>query len=165
MVDLNNEIRELMLNEILFDVSRKTFFYSPKFNNNGRNIYLSCLKEACAAGDEETLWASLESSDTFNKYEAFGKRVDAREARNFSQNEFNKYYIRALCVKAIELNKQKLEVYRAVPAKGKSPKVDLMIGSLLEPDKLLKDLRQNTGVLPAMLPGLSAGLSIKFQPA
>lgn len=152
-----------MLNEVLHDIAKRVFYFTPRFNENGRKIYVSLMKEAIATGGEDTLQAGLQEGDNFNKYEAQGKKVSNNVAVNFAQQEFNKYYIRAVCVKAIEMNERDVEVYRAHPLTVKKHKSDLRIGAKINADRLLKELRSSIGVPSTVFPELVSGLSVRLK--
>ena len=161
-LNLNEGIRRLMLSEVQHDNARRKFFFSPRFNANGRKIYMDALKAALTSGSEETLQAALEDGENFNMWEAQGKKVSNNIAANFAQSEFNHYYVRAICAKAIELKKPTVEVYRAYPTASKKHKSDLKIGIHIKPERLLEDMRKNVGSPSTVLPELTAGLSIKL---
>jgi len=161
--DLSEDIRTLMLNEVQHDISKRTFFYNPRFNANGRKVYMPALKEAIANGSEETLQAALEDGENFNKYEAHGKKVSGSAAMTFAQAEFNRYYCRAICVKTLEQQEKKVEVFRANGVvTAKKTKADQRIGSRLDAEKLLQDLRTSVGITPTFFPEIVSGLSVQM---
>jgi len=81
-----------------------------------------------------------------------------------AEGEFNRFYIRALCRKAISKGKI-IEVYRAKQVDNPRTESQVLIGKSLDPQKLLDDLRQHIGVdiilgVPA---GPNSGLSVRLK--
>ena len=78
--------------------------------------------------------------------------------------EFNRFYIRALCRRAIDDNIPALAVYRARPSKNPRPTSEKKVGNLVDPRELLDDLRARPGTRPAMgLPaGPNSGVSVRL---
>lgn len=81
-----------------------------------------------------------------------------------SEGEFNRFYIRALCLRAINEGRE-LEVYRAKQVSNPRPDFQMMIGRIVDAETLLNDLRKNIGVDSALgLPnGPNSGLSVKIK--
>lgn len=80
-----------------------------------------------------------------------------------AEGEFNRYYIRALCLRAIEEGK-KLKVYRAKEVGNPRSESAVKIGQEVDSQLLLADLRKNIGIdtcfgLPA---GPNSGLSVRL---
>ena len=82
----------------------------------------------------------------------------------FAEGEFNRFYIRALCKRVISDNKGRLEIYRAKQVSNPRIESEMMIGRIIDPSKLLDDLRTNIGVDTVLgLPcGPNSGLSIRI---
>ena len=81
-----------------------------------------------------------------------------------AEGEFNRFYLRAICLKALEIGAE-IEVYRAKSVRNPRPESEAMIGKRLDPNELLQDLRENIGVDTALgLPqGPNSGLSGKIK--
>jgi hypothetical protein len=94
-------------------------------------------------------------------------KVPYTAAQTLSEGEFNRYYIRALCLRALK-EERELEVYRAKEVSDPRPESQRMIGLILDTKRaetLLNDLRINVGVDTALgLPnGPNSGLSVKIK--
>jgi hypothetical protein len=78
-----------------------------------------------------------------------------------AEGEFNRFYLRGLCQRAIEAGGPAIEIYRARASVTPRPESEAMIGRHLDADKLLVDLREHVGVDTALglPPGPNSGLS------
>ena len=85
---------------------------------------------------------------------------DANET--LADGEFNRFYITALCLKALENKNIKLVVYRAKSVSRPRPESQAKIGQVVNPQSLLNDLRSTVGIDTSLgLPsGPNSGLSI-----
>jgi hypothetical protein len=82
------------------------------------------------------------------------------------EGEFNRFYIRGLCLRAIEDGIPDVEVYRAKPVDSPRPESQALIGQRIKAEALLQDLRARTNVEPALgcPPGPNSGLSVRLPP-
>ena len=83
-----------------------------------------------------------------------------------AEGEFNRFYMRGVCRRAIVESVSKLVVYRAKPVENPRPDSESKLGATVEPSALLADLRANIGIdtflgLPA---GPNSGLCVKLEP-
>ncbi|MEQ1346091.1 hypothetical protein [Acinetobacter seifertii] len=164
--NLNEDIRRKMLDEIEFDISNNQLYLSKRFNAKGNLNYQEILIKHIKTGNEVSFGQELKLSNCFNAVEQTKtgpKKVPFNAHETLSESEFNRFYIRALCLIAIESNKE-LEVYRAKLVQTSRSASQEKIGNLVNPIQLLKDLRSNIGVDTALgLPaGPNSGLSLKL---
>lgn len=169
--NLTDEIRTLMIKEIDMDIAKGSLYLSPRFNNEGKRKYLELLKDAVKYGNEETFASALIKNNCFNEYEirttkkgTIRAKVPVNAATVLAEGEFNRYYMRALCLKVIEDNTGILVVYRAKEVSNPRQESEQKIGQTVVPNVLLDDLRNNIGIethigLPA---GPNSGLSVKI---
>lgn len=172
LVDLVPETRTHMLEEIERDIGDGELYLSQRLDDEGRNKYPDLLKESVTSHDDEWLSSQIRQNGLLKATEQkkgrggvgmTTARVPVTAAETLAQGEFNRFYIRGLCVRAIAEGK-KLEVYRARLSSNPRPESEAMIGTIVAPEKLLYDLRINIGVdtvlgLPA---GPNSGLSVKL---
>lgn len=148
-VNLNKEIRELMKEEVLFDLDKNILSKSTRFNDKGNSEYATILLNNIENGDEEIL--SSELIGLFNAKEISHTKkgniiekdvpIDANET--LAKTEFNRFYMRALCIFALKNNKN-LEIYRAKESQIHRTESDILIGSRIENiQDALKTLRDN----------------------
>ncbi len=88
--------------------------------------------------------------------------VDAN--KTLTDREYNRFYIRGLCIYAIKTNVQSLVVYRTKESSNPRSESLMKIGMKVDQKILLNDLRSNVGIdtflgLPA---GQNSGLSVKI---
>lgn len=169
--DLDSRTRGLMVDELDFDLTEQTLYLSARFTPSGAEACPELLREAFQSGDDESLGRALAADGTFVEYEqatrgatVYSKRVPSDAAQTFGQGEFNRFYLRALCLRAITDGVQWLEVYRARDVAAPRPESTARIGTLVDPHCLLEDLRSHKGVDTALgLPsGPNSGLSARI---
>ncbi|MGD1045703.1 MAG: hypothetical protein ABR936_10310 [Bacteroidota bacterium] len=152
LVNLDPDIRTLMLQEVEYDVNCNKLYISDRLNVIGRQIYLIILKDAIQNYDDswlanqinfKGLLNSTESRNLKNKTIQVKMRSDAHEV--LAEDEFNRFYMRGLCLYAISKKIASLKVYRAKETHHPRPESWRLIGTLIDPIELLEDLRQNVG--------------------
>jgi hypothetical protein len=171
-MDLDADTRPLMLAEIDDDIGADKLYLSNRLSAFGRDVYPALLREAALFFDESWLAEKLRSrncfSPTYQRRNPAGGFSDARMPANaadtLAEGEFNRFYMRGLCRRAIRDGVAGLAVYRAKTVKDPRPESEAKIGQLISPQTLLDDLRQNIGIdtslgLPA---GPSSGLCVKL---
>ena len=79
-----------------------------------------------------------------------------------SQSEFNRYYIRAICLKAITAGEEFVTIYRARESSWSRPESEARIGAKILAKELLEDLRNSIGIEPKLLPEINSGLSVEM---
>lgn len=161
--NLDERTRTLILAEIERDIGANTLFLSDNLNPRGRADYPDLLRTAARNGSDVTLGAAI--LGRLNPYEkprklksgALSKppvmRSNAHEM--LAEGEFNRFYIRALCLRAIEDGIPEVIVYRAKAVENARPESEQKIGERMSVEALLGDLRKHPGVDTAL--GLPAG--------
>jgi hypothetical protein len=161
--NLDDRVRKLMLKEIDIDAAKHNLTFSARLNAQGRRLYEGLLRQAVTSHTDDWLAHELKDRECINYGEARtskrGKislaRTPVDAAQSLAEEEFNRYYIRALCVLAIEDGIDQVEVYRGrVPASPR-PASQRLVGSIFRAAKLLDDLRSHSGVATAL--GIPAG--------
>lgn len=167
--NLDQKTRELMLEEIALDINQGTLYYSKRFNAHGIDVYAELLKSSAIDGNEDSLAKSLNSAGCMNSMEERGTsgklvKVPVNACQLLAEGEFNRYYIRALCLRALN-EKNKLVVYRARASENPRPESLKLINKEMDPQDLLTDLRKNIGLdtLLGLPPGPNSGLSVFLQ--
>jgi hypothetical protein len=167
---LNAETRALMLKEFNSDISNGNIYLSKRFNENGAKYFIELMTKHIEDGHDESLAQDLKSKDCFKTHEernskkgVISVKVPENAHQTFSEGEFNRFYIRALCLRSIEEKKQ-LQVYRGRHSENPRPESEVLIGTVVDPGPLLDDLRLNIGVDTALgLPnGPNSGLTIRL---
>lgn len=169
---LDNFTRQKMLEEFNYDTQTNNLYLSKRFTPQGGIYYRQIMSNHIQNGNDDSLADDLKTHDSFLTHEdrktAKGNskvKVPATAPQTFAEGEFNRFYLRGLCVRAIAENK-KIIIYRGRYSEYPRSESEALIGLTLEPNKLLNDLRTNTGVDTVLgLPtgpnsGLTAELSI-----
>lgn len=169
---LDDRTRGLMLKEIELDASSNRIYISPRLTAKGQVEFPALLKRASEGQNDTWLAQRLRFHNLMNPVEQRRKpkggyttvRVPETAADTLAEGEWNRYYIRAVCVRAIADDVESLEVYRAKAVAGPRRESVRLIGTLVDPVRLLSDLRTNIGVDTALgLPGgPNSGLSVRL---
>ena len=172
LANLDEKTRRFMLEEFEYDVVNDQLYISPRLNPEGRSAYLGLFKEAAETQDDSWLAQQLRFGGMMNPMEQRRKpkggyimvRVPVTAPDTLAEGEFNRFYIRGLCRRAIEEGIAALEIYRAKPVMQPRPDSQAKIGTKIDAKALLNDLRTNIGVDTALglPPGPNSGLSIKL---
>jgi hypothetical protein len=170
-MNLDARTRKFMSQEIELDCKNSVLYKSPRLNANGENAWEPTLKEAARAHDDSWLGLELRKQGCLRSQEARimrGRETFCRVPMNahetLSEGEFNRFYCRGLCARAIEEGVPEVIAYRAKEVENPRPESEAVIGKTFDPKELLEDLRRSQGVEPALgIPrGPNSGISIKL---
>ena len=170
--NLDEKTRNFMLAEIERDITENTLWLSDNLSPQGRADFPDLVRFAARSGTDDSLAAAIRGR--LNSHEkprrlgsgGFSKppvmRSNAHEM--LGEGEFNRFYIRALCLRAIEAGIPNLIVYRAKAVQNARLESEAMIGKHVSPEELLHDLRTHKGVDTALglPPGPNSGLSVRL---
>lgn len=171
--NLDERTRQLMLDEVEYDIDHNQLHISPFLSGQGQWDYADLLRKAIQKGDDETLSQDLRARRrivrALPRRKPQGGYVIAATVENaaelLAESEFNRYYIRGLARRAMEDGISELVVYRAKPARSPRPESEARVEMALSPEELLEDLRTHPGdELPALgVPsGPNSGLSVRL---
>jgi hypothetical protein len=170
LANLDDRTRHSMLEEVLMDIERKALYLSKRLNDNGIAKYPEILRRAIDRGNDSTFADELQSgymNTTEERKKPSGGFTSVRVPSNahemLAEGEYNRFYVRALCRRAIQEGTS-LVIYRAKPVSNPRPESELKIGQTVDPQRLLEDLRNNVGIDTALgIPaGPNSGLSVKL---
>ena len=171
--NLDDRTRQLMLDEMEYDIANNQLHISPFLSGQGERDYANLLREALQSGTDETLAQSLREHRrilrTLPRRNPAGGYSIAATAENaaevLAESEFNRYYIRGLARRAIEDGIQELIVYRAKPVRTPRPESEARVETAIPPQELLEDLRSHPGDERPTLgvpSGPNSGLSVRL---
>jgi len=171
--NLDNRTRQLMLEELEYDIAHSQLHISPFLSGQGQQDYAYLLREAIQSGNDESLAENLRAhrriGRTLPRRQPKGGYSIAATPENaadvLAQSEFNRYYIRGLARRAIEDGIAELVIYRAKPAKNPRPESEALVETSISPQDLLDDLRAHPGDEPPTLgvpSGPNSGLSVRL---
>lgn len=169
LIELDQKTRELALAELKADVAAGAVYASPRLNSYGRSLFVSDLQGALEDGTPETLAVALRSGGKFNLTEMsrrdgvpHEKRVPTNAAALLADGAFVHYYVRAVCLRAIEEGNSNVTIYRARESGYHRSESDAQIGQVVNASELLASLRINAAD-PALieLPDVGSGLAVR----
>ena len=171
--NLDERTRQLMLEEMEFDITRNQLHISPFLSGQGQRDYPNLLREAILSGSDESLAENLRAHRRILKAlprrnkvkEGFGiAAVPNNAAEIIAEGEFNRFYIRALARRALADGIPELVVYRAKQAVRPRAESETLVETALPAQELLDDLRSHTDRRPALgVPsGPNSGLSVRL---
>ena len=156
-----------MLRELEVDLKSENLYISSRLNETGLAHYREILGIAFEEHDNAWLAGEVSRRTCLKRVEQTRrgiKKVPVNAADTLAEGEFNRFYIRDVCVRAIEEGIPEVEVYRAKRVANPRARSEALIGKRLSPSSLLDDLRRSQGVEPALglPPGPNSGLSVRL---
>ena len=161
-----------MIEELNLDKSNNKIYMSKRLSLTGRQDYEPLLRSAIEGHNDGWLADRLREKGRLNATEEKRKpsggttvaKVPIDAPDMLAEGEFNRFYARGLCLRAIAEGVQKLMIYRAKEVRSPRTESQQMIGREVDPKILLEDLRANIGIEPALKlpPGPNSGLSVKL---
>jgi hypothetical protein len=169
---LDDRTRALMLKEIERDINAGNLYLSENLSQQGCTDYPRLLRVAAERGSDatfaEALRACLNSHEKPRKLKSgdYSKppvmRSNAHEM--LAEGEFNRFYMRGLCLRVMEDGIKTVVVYRAKEVSSPRSQSEQMLGKQMAAEALLQDLRAHVGVDTALglPPGPNSGLCIRL---
>lgn len=167
---LDNRTRALMLAEVRYDLGSNNLHISPYLSGQVVHDFAALLKEAIKNGDDKSLAETLKQKGRISRtaHRRLSNNghsiytIPSNTAEMIAEDTFNRYYIRAVCLRALADGIDKVIVYRAKPVSSPRTRSEALIETTVDPVDLLLDLRQNTGETTEMgIPGgPNSGISV-----
>ena len=162
-----------MLDEVDRDLGEESLYESVRLTAAGVASWETLFRAACEKGNDASLAAALGSPG--------GAYINAREPNvrsrtgddkdvpynapvTMAEGEFNRFYIRAMCVRAL-VDDVALEIYRARASENPDRESEAKLGQSPDSSALLDDLRSHQGVATALglPPHPNSGLSVRLR--
>jgi hypothetical protein len=169
LTNLDDETRRQMVAEVERDLAAGTLYTGRYLSDLGVEHYPRLLREAIEDGTDESLAVALLApglfAESYQKRKPSGGYTISKVPRTapitLAEGEFNRFYLRGLCQRAIAAGRQTIEIYRARDSVKPRLESEAMIGRHLDAPTLLVDLREHVGVDTALglPPGPNSGLS------
>jgi hypothetical protein len=155
--DLDQITRQHMTAEIKKDIAADKLYLSNKLTHSGQESWFGLLLDAALCGSDDSLAALLQDRGLLNRCELKKKpkggysitQVSEIAHITLAESEFNRFYVRGLCCRAIAEGIPRLEVYRAKEVDVPSDQCSEKIGLLMDPEAVLGDVRASIGVVTA----------------
>ncbi len=172
LVDLNVATRAAMLAELEEDIGAGKVVLSPHLKDGAGSEFISLLVSALRDFHDVWLASALRTKGLVRTHETIPtqhgpKRItlppDTPEL--LAEGEYNRYYLRGLCRRAIEESFPTLWIYRANGEARRRPECDRLVGTPIDPCVLLEALQGGASTDEAL--GLPAerhsGLSARIR--
>ena len=164
--------RDLMVEEIQTAQETGQLYFSTRFTEFGRNAWPTWLLEAAKGHDEHWLAYQLEATEAMAQLETKAKpkggytvaHVPDIAAETLADGQFNRFYIAAMCRRAIENAQESVTIYRAKHRGEPRPESRALEGTLREAKLLLEQVRNRDLALRCDLLRPNSGLSVDFIP-
>ena len=171
-LNLDEQTRPFMVEEIDLDVANDSIYISPNLSEAGVADWPTLIRTAAQSHDDKWLAAQLRGTGRLKDMTERRKpkggyttvRVPVTAPDMLAEGEFNRYYARGLCRRAIANGIDRVIVYRAKDVMRPRPDSQAKLGTEHDPAAILADLRSAQGVEPALgiPPGPNSGLTLKL---
>ena len=170
LTNLDEDTRRSMRSEVEGDIEGDRLVMSPRLTPQGGRAYPNLLLDAVEGGTPESFAAQLapHMTDWEPSRTRYGrpitKKVPWDSHLTLGLGEFNRFYARGLCARVVAGGGGYVEVYRAMSVATPRRRSQLLIGTVIDAEKLLHDLRIHAAIEPALgVPGgANSGISIQL---
>jgi hypothetical protein len=170
--DLDPETRKFMIEEIDMDVKADKIHLSNWLGQRTQGNWADMRRAAAETGNDESLAAELRKPGALNttimRRTPKGGYTSAKVPYNapevLAESEFNRYFCRGLCRRALQYGIARLQVFRAKQVENPRPESEEKIGLLTDPQTVLTDIRASMGVETALgiPPGPGSGITLRI---
>jgi hypothetical protein len=165
---LDARTRSLMAEEISSAQKSGQLYYSKRFTQVGTDAWPTWLLGAAKGFDEHWLAVQIEAANAMDRLETRSKpkggytvaHVPDTAAKTLAENQFNRFYIAAICRRAIEDGHPFVHVYRAKQSDSSRPESVALEGTARDAASLLADVRSKDLTLKCDLLKPNSGLSV-----
>jgi hypothetical protein len=140
-----------------------TSYESPRIHPHLLDTWKQLFIEGIKAHDDDWIAAETDRRSLLKSHEERKKpsggyitaKVPHNAAQQLAEGEFNRFYLRGICARAIAEGKTHLRIYRGKEVRNPRLESEAKIGSLVSASDLLSELRNSDFVDNAL--GLPAG--------
>jgi hypothetical protein len=161
--------RRFALEELQRDIDNETFHASDRLRPEAVGEYKRLLNEAIRYYDDR--WLEERAEDLVVEHESrrtrsgvIEARVPSMAVRMLTEGDFNRYYMRGVCLRAIDEERGVVEVYRARLSLEARPESAELEGRRVSPGEVLSWLRgepsEDAGA--SRLGRVNSGLSVRL---
>lgn len=162
--------RSFMVEEIRMDAAERSMYVSNYLNERGAAAWPTLTLEAAKSGTDDSLAIELShgllKGATERKKPKGGTtmaKVPVTAPHTLAEAQFNMYYMRAIANRALKSG-ERLTVYRAKEVEHPRPESQALIGTQIDPQFLLDELRRTKGVEPStQMPLPNSGLCVRLS--
>lgn len=168
--NLDEQTRVLMKEEIARAAANDEIYFSARFNNIGSSNWVTWLTEAADSHDEHWLAYQIEASDGMKDFEGRAKpkggytvaHVPHTASETMADGQFNRFYIAAVCRRAIEADQSTVTIYRARHRGEQRPESIALEGTPTNARTLLERVRGKQTSFGSALLKPNSGLSVQL---
>ena len=171
-LNLDDQTRGFIVEEIEMDIANESMYVSSYLSDDGVADWPHILRTAAEQHDDGWLAGQLRGTGRLKTLAHRRKpkggystvKVPVTAPETMAEGEFNHYYARGVCRRAIAEGIGRVVVYRAKQVREPRPDSEAKIGSEHDPEVILADLRSTQGDEPALgiPPGPNSGLTLKL---
>ncbi len=159
-----------MVQEITSGHEAGQLYFSTRFNQIGQKNWPQWLLTAAKSQDEHWLAYQLERAGAMKHLETRAKpkggyttaHVPDNAAETMAEGQFNRYYIAAICRRALEDGKNSVRIYRAKQRGEPRPESRALEGTTRDANALLQEVRSKAESLKYDLLKPNSGLSVEY---
>lgn len=169
-MDLDETTRRYMREAIEEAEQNNNIYFSPRFNDEGRQLWLPLLKEAAADYNEHWLAYQLDANELMSGIEVARKpaggysirHVPSTAAQTQAEGQFNRFYMLGLAKRARAEGIPYLVIYRAKERMEPRPESEELVGRRVPVEEVEAELEEiergfNEGLLKP-----NSGLSLRL---
>ena len=168
--NLDETTRKYMLEAIEEAEEANNIYFSPRFNDEGRTLWLSLLKEAAEEYNEHWLAFQLDENELMSGVEVAKKHtggysikhVPTTAAETLAEGQFNRFYMLALANRAHAEKLPYLQIYRAKERTDPRPESEELVGRRVSVDEVEAQLEKLERSLKSWLLRPNSGLSLRL---
>jgi len=168
--NLDAETRALMKEEIERAIQTNEIYSSTRFNAAGESNWIQWLIQAAEEHDAHWLAYQIEACAGMKDFEGRAKpsggytvaHVPHTAAETIAEGQFNRFYIAAVCLRAIGIDKKEVIVYRARQRGEPRPESRELEGASLNAQELLEQVRSKQQSFKCELLKPNSGLSVQI---
>lgn len=167
---LDERTRSLMVEEIAMAQGSGELYFSTRFTPVGQQTWPTWLLTAAKEHDEHWLEYQIEAAGAMKHLETRAKpkggytvaHVPDTAAETLADGQFNRFYIAAICRRAIEDSQSFIRVYRAKHRDDPRPESLALEGTTKNAATLLGEVRSKELSLKCALLKPNSGLSVDY---
>lgn len=167
---LDKRTRDLMCEEILRAKESDNIYFSTRFNEIGQKNWIRLLRTAAEQFDEHWLAFQLEMAGAMKHLKPQKKPWDYTLEYEpdssigiLATGQFNRFYMIAICRRALEDNEQFVIVYRAKQRREPREESQILEGTSRDANDLLQELRNKELCLKCEISRINSGLSLDYE--
>jgi hypothetical protein len=167
---LDERTRALMCEEIAHAEESDNIYWSKNFNEIGQKNWILLLRAAAEKYDEHWLAFQLEMAGAMKHLKPQKKPwnytleyVPGARVEMISVGQFNRFYMAAICRRALEDGETSVLVYRAKQRREPREESKLLEGTSRDANDLLQELRNKELCLKCEISKINSGLSIDYE--